>query len=436
MSKMKYSGIEWIGDIPIDWKIKKIKYIYNIQTGFTPDTTREDYYSIDEKNIWVSIADLTNIEGKYIKNSSNYISDLYIKDKHPKIIKKGSLLYSFKLSVGKTAFAERDLYTNEAIASFTNNFSVCLNYLNYASFLIEYNANRNIYNALILNQELIKNSFTIMPSLDEQKLISKFLDEKVLCIDKILYDLNKQVGILENLKKSIICEKIPCNIVGKKLMSTKEFEKTKLGYKISVLTDYHANGSYETLNEHVTLLDEPNYALMIRTTDLEKKSFDKDCVYIDENAYHFLSKSKVYGNEVIINKIGSAGKVYFMPDLGRPVSLAMNQFLLRFIEGVNPKYIYYYLNTKYAEEQILQRVQGAVTLTITKDAVRSIPLLIPNYLKQKEIVDYLDEKCEQIDKIIEEKQKQIEKIEEYKKSVIYEYVTGKKRVEGAEELYG
>ena len=73
-------------------------------------------------------------------------------------------------------------------------------------------------------------------------------------------------------------------------------------------------------------------------------------------------------------------------------------------------------------------------LTTQKLGINKFPR--PSKEEQQEIADYLDKKCEQIDKIIEDKQKQIEQMEKYKKSLIYEYVTGKKRVEGAEKLYG
>ena len=68
--------------------------------------------------------------------------------------------------------------------------------------------------------------------------------------------------------------------------------------------------------------------------------------------------------------------------------------------------------------------------------VKNIYLVIPNKKEQQEIVDYLDKKCGEINILLRDKQAQIEKMEQYKKSLIYEYVTGKKRVKGAEELYG
>lgn len=410
MSRMKYSGVEWIGDIPENWNIKKIKYIYNIQTGFTPDTSRDDYYSLEKQNVWVSIADLTSCEGKYINDSSNYISNLYIREKHPKIVKKDSLLYSFKLSVGKTAFAGKDLYTNEAIAAFDNNNNVWLNYLNYASFLIEYNSNKNIYNALILNQELIKNSITIIPPLNEQKLIADFLDEKVSNLDNILFDLNKQIEILTSYKKSIIIETVTKGLNKNiKLKDSgvewignipKHWKITKNKYQIKI-----HNGK--------EIIEEMGEIPVYGTGGCFKNT--NDYLYNGESV--LLGRKGTIDNPMYVKgKFWTVDTCYYTTSYGK--------LMLKLFYYFSMCFDYKYYQTGSTLPSMTQYDLGSI-------CIPDIPMN-----EQKEIVDYLDKKCEQIDKIIEEKQKQIKKIEEYKKSVIYEYVTGKKRVEGAEELYG
>ena len=77
--------------------------------------------------------------------------------------------------------------------------------------------------------------------------------------------------------------------------------KVKLGDYLSVLTDYHANGSYKKLKENVELLDTPDYAVMIRTTNFEKNDFQSDLKYISQSAYSFLKKSKVLLNVKCFN---------------------------------------------------------------------------------------------------------------------------------------
>src|SRR5690606_224708 len=109
----KDSGIEWIGEIPSHWEVKKVKYNFSFRTGLTPSSGKTEYYE-DGTHIWINISDL---QKRIVSDSANKITDKAIEDYKPSIVPKGSLLYSFKLSVGKVAFNERDCYTNEAIRS-------------------------------------------------------------------------------------------------------------------------------------------------------------------------------------------------------------------------------------------------------------------------------------------------------------------------------
>ena len=164
------------------------------------------------------------------------------------------------------------------------------------------------------------------------------------------------------------------------------YNKVPLGDLITVLTDYHANGAYQKLKENVELLDDENYALMVRTTNFESNDFSDSLKFISEHAYNFLEKSKVYGGDLIMNKIANAGSVYLMPDLKRPVSLAMNLFLIRVDEQkANPVYVYIFL--KVNEAYVKQFANGSVTKTITKDAVRNLEISLPPREVQNEIAN-------------------------------------------------
>ncbi|WP_342609202.1 restriction endonuclease subunit S [Vibrio tritonius] len=216
-----------------------------------------------------------------------------------------------------------------------------------------------------------------LPPLAEQKRIAAILDKA----DAIRQKRQQAIKLADEFLRSVFLE-----MFGDPVTNPKGWEVKPFGDVIDILTDYHANGSYKTLNENVTLLDEPDYAYMVRTTDLEKQSYTDGVKYIDQHAYEHLSKSKVYGGEIIINKIGSAGAVYLMPFLNRPVSLAMNQFMIRCIDGQLNEFYYYQLKTSAGEKEISKRVQGAVTKTITKNAVRDIPIVCPPLKEQEKFV--------------------------------------------------
>lgn len=197
----------------------------------------------------------------------------------------------------------------------------------------------------------------------------------------------------------------------------------KLDDVIELLTDYHANGSYEKLKDNVELLHDENYAVMIRTTNFSQNDFNNNLNYITESAYHYLKKSKVFPNDIIMNKIADAGACYFMPDLGKPVSLGMNLFLIR----INPKladsyYIYSYL--KYHEHYVKSFASGSATKTITKNDVRKLKILTPPLPEQQKIAKILTT----WDKAIDTTERLIKNSTQQKKALMQQLLTGKKRL--------
>lgn len=142
----------------------------------------------------------------------------------------------------------------------------------------------------------------------------------------------------------------------------------------SCLTDFHANGSYEYIAQNYTLLDNKDYAYMVRTTDLEANDFVNNVKYVSKSTYDFLSKSKVFGGEVLINKIGSPGRSFLMPNLNMPVSLGMNLFMIRLKNDatIDTTTLWLYLNTSIGSTIVKRKINGTVPLTIDKAAIKSI----------------------------------------------------------------
>ena len=200
-----------------------------------------------------------------------------------------------------------------------------------------------------------------------------------------------------------------------------DWKIVEFGDIISLLTDYHANGSYKTLKQNVVLKDKKDYAWMIRSTDFEN-DFENDLKYIDKHAYEFLSKSKVYSGDLIINKIGNAGKVYLVPNLNQPCSLAMNQFLVRVNEEKSTnKFAYYILNSVFGENEISRKVRGATTKTIDKKGVRSIRIPLPSLSVQKKIAAQIEAEQE----LVNGNKKLLEMFEQKIKDKILEVLGGK-----------
>lgn len=350
-------------------QLVKLGKLCKIQSGGTPRRGIDGFYG---GNIpWAKIGDIENAENGYLFKTVETVTELGLRSINNKIFPKNTVFLAMYGSVGKTAIAGLEMTSNQAILGLQpNNPNIlCFSYLKY---WLDYSKDTLLKKARgvalqNISATIVKDFDILLPSIEDQKRIVQILD----AADALRQKRKKVIKLLDDYLKSVFLEMFGDLSKNEKKWKLFEFENY-----VDLLTDYHANGSYEILRENVRLFSEPNYALMVRTTDLENDNYTNDVNYIDEHAYNFLSKSKVFGGEIIINKIGSAGKIYLMPKLNRPVSLGMNAFLLRFKDGVNVNFIYYLLTSAYGKAIIQKKVKGAVTKTIRKDAVKS--LLVPD----------------------------------------------------------
>ncbi|MHA2762769.1 restriction endonuclease subunit S [Vibrio harveyi] len=351
--------------------------------GATPKREVEAYW--DNQDIpWVTPKDISKIKSIYFDDAPEYISQKGFDSCAVHKLPKGSLLLTSRAPIGNVAITTRELCTNQGFKSLVPNENVDIKYL---YFCMLYSANRldNEGNGATFKEvsKKVVEAFKIpLPPLDTQKQIAAVLEKA----DQLRKDCQQMEQELNSLAQSVFID-----MFGDPVTNPKGWEVRAIGTTFDLLTDYHANGSYEVLQENVTLLNE-GYALMVRTTDLEKNNFTDGVNYISEHAYEFLTKTKVFGNELIVNKIGSAGKVYLMPVLNRPVSLAMNQFMIRFNEELaSSVFMYYLLTSKGGTQAIQKKVKGAVTKTIRKDALREIALPIPPKDKQDEFSQFIEQ---------------------------------------------
>ena len=223
-----------------------------------------------------------------------------------------------------------------------------------------------------------------VPEIEQQKKVVEILEK----VSGIIARRKKELSALDDLIKARFVE-----MFGNPVNNEKGFVKAPMGDYMTLLTDFSSNGSYKTLDSGVTMYDEPNYAWMVRTTDLE--SGDMTSIkYIDENAYELLAKSKIYGGEIIMNKIGSAGKIYLMPQIDMPASLGRNAFMFRYDDRINVKFLYHLLTSEYGQREIQQYVRGAVTKTITKNDARAVLIMVPPIELQNEFEAFV----KQVDK--------------------------------------
>lgn len=165
------------------------------------------------------------------------------------------------------------------------------------------------------------------------------------------------------------------------------------------VTDYVANGSFESLAKNVTYKTKKDYAILIRLTDFNN-DFKGDFVFVDKQAYDFLRKSKLHGGEIIISNVGAyAGTVFYAPKLGIPMTLGPNSIMMNFKSG--NAFYYYWLKSPMGRFLLDGIISGSAQPKFNKTMFRQIkvPVPPPNELKAiASVLTGLDDKINLLNK--------------------------------------
>lgn len=401
----KDSGVAWIGEVPKHWEVIKLKYKYHFQTGATPNTGKKENFEGDLR--WANISDLN---GSVVYDTTKHINKEAASKCSMNISPKGSLMYSFKLSVGTVAFCGEDMYTNEAIASFIPQKND-LKYLFYcAPIFIIHNANRNIYNAPLLNQELIKNALICLPSLNEQTAIAAYLDTHCAKIDNLISIQQKRIALLQELKQSVITHAVTKGLNSNVEMKQsgvewigdvpKHWELVRTRYLCNLCT-----GSKDTINR----VDDGKYPFYVRSPKVERidtYSFDGEAILMAGDG---VGAGKVF--HYAVGKFDYHQRVYNFHNFKH----VLGKFFYNYISN-NFKYI--------IEEGGAKNTVDSVRLYMIQNFMTTVPPLE----EQMEICNYIEQKEKVFDTSISNAQHQIELLQEYKQSLITEVVTGKRKV--------
>lgn len=425
-NKYVVTGVQWIPEIPQHWSLGKVKYFYKMTTGFTPATKNSNYYDAEKGYDWVTIGDL---KGRVIYNSTNKISSLAINDYSPTPTPKGSLMYSFKLSVGLVGFAGKELYTNEAIASFLEDSKTCLPYLYYAApFFIEFNANTNIYGAHIMNQELIKNALIAFPPIDEQKAIANYLDEQCAKIDKVIAAQEKRVELLRELKQTIITRAVTRGInpdVKLKDSGVEWIGPIPEHWEIMKIRWAYPNlGSGTTPDTNNPLYYVDDGYNWLQTGDLTDGIITSTSKYLSRIAVSE-KKMRFYpiGSIVIAMYGATIGKVGLLQ-----IETSTNQAccVLPPQKNIDNRFMLFVL--KSSRDTLISKSIGGGQPNISQAIIQDHRIPFPALDEQQAIACYLESKCERINSFISTAVRQIQLLKEYKQSLITEVVTGKRKV--------
>lgn len=311
---------------------------------------------------------------------------------------RGDILISWSATIGVFEWTREDSYLNQHI------FKVVFNKLKVNKSFFKYLIKQKINEMLAkvhgsTMKHITKSNFDnipiLLPDIKEQDRIARILDkaEEIRTKKKLA---NEKLD--EFLKSTFI------DMFGDPVTNPNNYQFVCLGDLTTEICDIGSNGSNAVVAKNLKMSDTEDYAYMIRAVNFSDNNIFENMKYVSKEVYDFFRKSQIFGNEIIMCKIGSAGKFWLMPKLNKPTSLGLNSFLMRFNDNTNRIFIYHYLNTSYGQIEINTRVSGAVTKSITKGAIRTIPVYLPDIEQQNQfakIVQKVDTQKEKNQKVIE-----------------------------------
>ena len=416
--KMKDSGIEWIGEIPEGWEVCRLKNIVTCH-----DELRKPI-SADKRENHLKLYDYYGASGII-----DTIDDYNVDGTVLLIGEDGANLKLRNLPLIYRASGKFWVNNHAHILIVNKNHSY-----DYIAYLLEAGDYSNYITGSAqpkLSQFNLMRFPLAIPNYAEQESISLFIHRKCSKIDSILSKTRSSIEEYKKLKQAVITQAVTKGVRGDRQMKDSGIEWIgeipvthsiyKLKYLLRTPLKYGANESGVPYSDNL-----PRY---IRITDITPDGNLKDTGKLSlskESAKDYILED---GDILFARSGATVGKSFiYHQSYGRS---AYAGYLIKasLNDNVFPKFVYYYTCSSLYETWKNSIFIQSTIQNIGADRYANLPIPVPNTLQeQKEIADYLDAKCAEIDKLIAKKEQLVKELEAYKKSLIYEVVTGKREV--------
>ncbi len=419
--KMKDSGVEWIGEIPEDWEVVRLKnIIFGIRTGVNP---REHFTLGEGNNYYVTIKNFK--DGKLLLNEKcdNIADDALDFVNARADLEKDDILFSSISHEGHVFLIEEkptNWTINESVFSIRPNKNVILPKL--LSYILPKNY---VFEELLMKQtgstfksikqDHLENCLIVLPPKNEQDSIVHTVDRKVGEINRIWSKISREIITLEEYKKSVITEAVTQGL-------DKNAEMKDSG--IEWIGEIPKHWQIQRLK---FVMDNLNHQRV--PVDATKRNQNSEVLYDYYGATGVIDKIDGYtsvGRNILIGEDGANLIFRNLPliYIADGKYWVNNHAHILHPKDGNLDFFAYQMETIDYSNYIT----GAAQPKLNLENLKKVNLVVPGKNEQEEIANYLDKKCGTIDEVMAIKQNQLSLLDEYKKSLIYEYVTGKREV--------
>lgn len=391
--KMKDSGIEWIGEIPEGWEVVPVKRLCTMQAG---------------KNL---TSEQIAPEGTYPVYGGNgirgFFSDYNCDGQFLTVGRQGALCGNVHKINGKVWATEHAVITTPSSYTILDFLYYLLIGMDLNQYVSSTAAQPGLAVGTLLNLKTCYPCSTL-----EQTQISNYLNAKCSEIDIMLTKTRSSIEEYKKLKQAVITQAV----------TTLNCPNVKLKYLMDIIVDCPHETPIYTFTG--------NY-LVIRTSDQSLASLrcDEYMYRLDEAEYKKRTRRLTLDkDDIVYGREGSWGLACLVPQSNK---YCLGQRVMQFrcnTRLLYPKYAMYALNSETVYMQGALDTIGSTAPHVNISTICNYLLPVPALTEQKEITNYLDAKCAEIDMLIAKKEQLVKELESYKKSLIYEVVTGKREV--------
>jgi type I restriction enzyme S subunit len=426
--EFKETSLHWCKEVPKEWGIKKIKYVSTIKNGATPLTSNPNFW--DGDIFWATPVDVSKSE--YIVKTERTTTEEGFKSCGTNKVPKGSIIITTRAPIGNISVAGVELCTNQGCKSIVPD--------NIHSKFAYYQAvvQKDWMKALgqgttftELSNENLSNIYFLIPPIEQQKSIAKFLDQKTTELDKLISQKFELINCLKEERIEIINQAV----IGNLSNSTKK-KPSGFDWVPTIPNDWTTNKikniakifgrigyrGYQTSD----LVNEGEGAITLSPSNMKEFQMDfTKCTYLSWFKYNESPEIQIENGDILFVKTGSTyGKTSLVKNL--PEKATINPQLLVFKEvKINPEFFYFVLLSQLIQAQVSISVIGGTIPTISQEKIGNYYLFVPPIEEQDEIVALTNKHLEQTNVAIKKIEQEIDLINEYRAALINEAVTGK-----------
>lgn len=436
--KMKDSGIEWIGEIPEGWSVSKVLHCLSMPITDGPHTTPILY---DTGIPFVSAEAVSCGNGRIdFSHIRGYISEQFYKECCQKYVPEIDDIYMIKsgATTGRVAIVDttRVFTIWSPLAVFRCNKDCMLPkflyyYLQSPAFQKEVEFGWTFGTQQNVGMRSLEQMKVCVPQLNKQDTIANYLDYQCSQIDLLLQKALTSIEEYKKLKQAVITQAVTKGVRSEREMKDsgvewigeipKEWGRTK----IKMIASFFNGDRTSRYPQPSDFVDAGVAFLTSRNIDSDEVDLS-ETKYITDDKYKSLSGAKIQIDDIIFCLRGSVGKCA----INRTLSCGTVASSLATIrpKDIYPKYLLYFLLSNIASTQTTIFMNGTCAANLSAENVGNYYITLPISAEQKEIANYLDAKCAEIDGLVAKKEQLVKELESYKKSLIYEVVTGKREV--------